>query len=102
MLRLFETESFTIPEDLPQNPFEANTLLQNSLNDKSPQLNYYGIPNFNKAIAHYESFSELIASFGIEIHFLPRGVTAYAVIEKVKNLFWRDFFRKLIIYIYRK
>ena len=34
VLRLFETESFTIPEDLPQNPFEANTLLQNSLNDK--------------------------------------------------------------------
>ena len=44
---------------------------QNSLNDKSPQLNYSGIPNFNKAIAHYESFLELIASFGIEIHFLP-------------------------------
>ena len=34
VLRLFETESFTIPEDLPQNPFEANTFLQNSLNDK--------------------------------------------------------------------
>jgi len=44
---------------------------QNSLNDQSPQLNYYSVPNFNKAIAHYESFSELIASFSIEIHFLP-------------------------------
>ncbi|HJM34606.1 MAG TPA: arginine deiminase family protein, partial [Candidatus Marinimicrobia bacterium] len=44
---------------------------QNFLNDKSPQLNYYGIPNFDKAIAHYESFAELITSFGAEIHFLP-------------------------------
>ena len=44
---------------------------QNSLNDKSPQLNYYGVPNYNKALADYESFTELLTSFGAEVHFLP-------------------------------
>ena len=44
---------------------------QNSLNDKSPQLNYYGVPNFNKALADYESFTELLTSFGAEVYFLP-------------------------------
>ncbi len=44
---------------------------QNSLNDKSPQLNYYGVPNYNKALADYESFTELLTSFDAEVHFLP-------------------------------
>ena len=44
---------------------------QKSLNDKSPQLNYYGVPNFNKALADYESFTELLTSFGAEVYFLP-------------------------------
>ena len=44
---------------------------QNSLNDKSPQLNYYGVPNYNKALADYESFTELLTSFGAEVYFLP-------------------------------
>ena len=44
---------------------------QNSLIDKSPQLNYYGVPNFNKALADYESFTELLTSFGAEVYFLP-------------------------------
>ena len=44
---------------------------QNSLNDKSPQLNYYGVPNYNKALADYESFTELLTSFGSEVYFLP-------------------------------
>ena len=44
---------------------------QNSLNDKSPQLNYYGVPNYNKTLADYESFTELLTSFGAEVHFLP-------------------------------
>ena len=42
---------------------------QNSLNDKSPQLNYYGVPNYNKALADYESFTELLTSFGAEVHY---------------------------------
>ena len=44
---------------------------QNSLNDKSPQLNYYGVPSYNKALADYESFTELLTSFGAEVYFLP-------------------------------
>ena len=44
---------------------------QNYLNDKSPQLNYYGVPNYNKALADYESFTELLTSFGAEVYFLP-------------------------------
>ncbi len=44
---------------------------QNSLNDKSPQLNYYSVPNYNKALADYESFTELLTSFGAEVYFLP-------------------------------
>ncbi|MCS5639827.1 MAG: arginine deiminase family protein [Candidatus Marinimicrobia bacterium] len=50
---------------------------QNSLNDKSPQLNYYGVPNYNKALADYESFTELLTSFGAEVYFLPIDDSTY-------------------------
>ena len=44
---------------------------QTTVNDQALQLNYYSVPNFNKALADYESFTELLTSFGAEVHFLP-------------------------------
>ena len=34
VLKLFESESFTIPEELPQNPIEANDLIQKTLKEQ--------------------------------------------------------------------
>ena len=44
---------------------------QTTVNDQALQLNYYSVPNFNKALVDYESFTELLTSFGAEVHFLP-------------------------------
>ena len=44
---------------------------QTTVNDQALQLNYYSVPNFNKALADYESFTELLTSFGAEVYFLP-------------------------------
>jgi len=51
----------------PRNAYQN----QSVLNQQYSQLNYPEVPNFNKAISDYESFSKLIESFGAEIHFLP-------------------------------
>ena len=52
------------PKDAYQN--------QIKLNDQSSQLNYLSVPNFDKALADYETLVGLLESSGAEIHYLPR------------------------------
>ena len=44
---------------------------QVNVDHQSPQLNYFGVPDFEKALADYDKFSELLESFGTEVHYLP-------------------------------
>ena len=44
---------------------------QTTVNHQSTQLNYTGVPNFEKALADYESFKDLLESSGADVHFLP-------------------------------
>ena len=41
------------------------------LNKQSSQLNYLGVPNFDKALADYETLVGLLESSGAEVHYLP-------------------------------
>ena len=52
------------PKDAYQN--------QIKLNKQSSQLNYLGVPNFDKALADYETLVGLLESSGAEVHYLPR------------------------------
>ena len=51
------------PKDAYQN--------QIKLNNQSSQLNYLSVPNFDKALADYETFVGLLESSGAEVHYLP-------------------------------
>ena len=51
------------PKDAYQN--------QIKLNDQSSQLNYLSVPNFDKALADYETLVGLLESSGAEVHYLP-------------------------------
>ena len=51
------------PKDAYQN--------QSKVDQESPQLNYFGVPDFEKAISDYDKFVEFLESCDIEIHFLP-------------------------------
>ena len=51
------------PKDAYQN--------QHKVNSNSEQLNYTGIPDYDKSCNQYDTFVELIQSAGAEIHFLP-------------------------------
>ena len=51
------------PKDAYQN--------QAKVNEQSPQLHYFGIPDFEKALSDYEKLVGFLKSSGIEIHFLP-------------------------------
>ena len=44
---------------------------QVNVDHQSQQLNYFGVPDFEKALADYDKFSELLESFGTEVHYLP-------------------------------
>ena len=55
----------------PKNAYQN----QVTVNEQSPLLNYFGIPDFEKAQADYDHFVELIKSSGAEIHFLPTDDT---------------------------
>lgn len=48
---------------------------QTKINEESPKLNYISTPDFEKAQSDYNSFQQLIESFGIEIHTLPENKT---------------------------
>ncbi len=45
---------------------------QIKLNKQSPQLNYLGVPSFDKALADHETLVGLLESSGAEVHYLPR------------------------------
>jgi len=45
---------------------------QIKLNNQSSQLNYLGVPNFDKALADHETLVGLLESSGAEVHYLPR------------------------------
>ena len=45
---------------------------QIKLNKQSSQLNYLGVPSFDKAIADHETLVGLLESSGAEVHYLPR------------------------------
>jgi len=45
---------------------------QIKLNKQSSQLNYLGVPNFDKALADHETLVGLLESSGAEVHYLPR------------------------------
>jgi len=45
---------------------------QIKLNKQSSQLNYLGVPSFDKALADHEIFVGLLGSSGAEVHYLPR------------------------------
>jgi len=45
---------------------------QIKLNKQSSQLNYLGVPNFDKALADHETLVGLLESTGAEVHYLPR------------------------------
>ena len=51
------------PKDAYQN--------QIKLNNQSSQLNYLSVPNFDKALADYETLVGLLESSGAEVHYLP-------------------------------
>ena len=51
------------PKDAYQN--------QAKVNEQSPQLHYFGIPDFEKTLSDYEKLVGFLESSGIEIHFLP-------------------------------
>ena len=44
---------------------------QVNVDHKSPQLNYFGVPDFEKALADYDIFAGLLESFGTEVYHLP-------------------------------
>ncbi|MBC8345495.1 MAG: amidinotransferase [Candidatus Marinimicrobia bacterium] len=46
---------------------------QDKLNKQSPQLHYFGVPNFEKAISDYDTFVGFLESCDIEIHYLPKN-----------------------------
>ena len=48
---------------------------QSKVDQQAPQLNYFGTPNFEKAISDYDKFVGLLESCDIEIHFLPENDT---------------------------
>ena len=52
----------------PSNAF----LNQRNINKQYLELNYLAAPNFNSAISDYEIFVDLLKSFDIEIHYLPK------------------------------
>ena len=52
----------------PSNAF----LNQRNINKQYLVLNYLAAPNFNSAISDYEKFVDLLKSFDIEIHYLPK------------------------------
>ena len=52
----------------PSNAF----INQRNINEQYLELNYLAAPNFNSAISDYEKFVDLLKSFDIEIHYLPR------------------------------
>ena len=55
------------PKDAYQN--------QNKVNEQSPQLHYFGIPDFEKAQTDYEKLVAFLESSGVEIHFLPKDIS---------------------------
>ena len=52
----------------PSNAF----INQRNINEQYLELNYLAAPNFNSAISGYEKFVDLLKSFDIEIHYLPK------------------------------
>lgn len=48
---------------------------QSKVDQESPQLNYFDVPDFEKAISDYDEFVEFLESCDIEIHFLPEKDT---------------------------
>ena len=48
---------------------------QVNVDHQSQQLNYFGVPDFEKAKTDYDKFVELLESCDIEIHFLPEKDT---------------------------
>ena len=44
---------------------------QVNVDHQSQQLNYLGVPDFEKALNDYDTFAGLLDSFGIEVHHLP-------------------------------
>ena len=52
----------------PSNAF----INQRTINEHYQELNYLAAPNFNSAISDYEKFVDLLESFDIEIHYLPK------------------------------
>ena len=52
----------------PSNAF----INQKNINEQYLELNYIAAPNFNSAISDYEIFVNLLKSFDIEIHYLPK------------------------------
>ena len=55
------------PKDAYQN--------QTKVSEQSPQLNYFGVPDFEKAQADYEELVGILESYGAEVHFLPADYT---------------------------
>ena len=55
------------PKDAYQN--------QTKVSEQSPQLNYFGVPDFEKAQADYEELVGILESYGAEVHFLPADNT---------------------------
>ena len=46
---------------------------QVNVDHQSQQLNYFGVPDFEKALNDYDTFAGLLDSFGIEVHHLPEN-----------------------------
>ena len=55
------------PKDAYQN--------QAKVNEQSPQLHYFGMPDYEKALSDYEKLVGFLESSGVEIHFLPADDT---------------------------
>ena len=69
----------------PSNAF----INQRNINEQYLELNYLAAPNFNSAISDYEIFVDLLKSFDIEIHYLPKdkSTSLDSIYTHVCNLF---------------
>jgi hypothetical protein len=58
---------------------------------QSPQLNYFGVPDFEKALADYDTFAGLLESFGAEIIELWRLMSnVYLIFVRILGVFYKN------------
>ena len=52
---------------------EIAYISQSDIDEQAPKLNYFGTPKFDDALNEFNKFIDLLISFGLKIHFLPKN-----------------------------